>query len=119
VATNHRNEFTIESPAQQSDLDPIANFPWRQAEHEMTNRSSRIGLSLFAFYLVFYLGFVLLAVFAPQTMEITPLAGVNLAIWYGFALILVAIVLAFIYGWACRPAERESSGATDRPRSEP
>jgi uncharacterized membrane protein (DUF485 family) len=29
-------------------------------------------------------------------------AGVNLAIWYGFALIVVALVLALIYGWLCR-----------------
>ena len=32
-------------------------------------------------------------------MEATPLAGVNLAIWYGFGLIVAALVLALIYGW--------------------
>jgi uncharacterized membrane protein (DUF485 family) len=71
-------------------------------------RTSRIGLSLFAVYLVLYGGFVLLAAFSPQTMERTPLAGVNLAIWYGFGLIGAAIVLAVVYGWACR--SREVSG---------
>ena len=60
----------------------------------MTKQTSRLGLSLFAVYLVLYGGFVLLAAFSPQTMEVTPLAGVNLAIWYGFGLIVAAIVLA-------------------------
>jgi uncharacterized membrane protein (DUF485 family) len=45
---------------------------------------------------------------------------VNLAIWYGFALIVVALVLALIYGWVCRTDDtsatripHDSSG--DRP----
>jgi uncharacterized membrane protein (DUF485 family) len=68
----------------------------------MVNRVNRIGLSLFAIYLVLYGGFVLLAAFSPQTMEVTPLAGVNLAIWYGFGLIVAAALLALVYGWASR-----------------
>jgi uncharacterized membrane protein (DUF485 family) len=44
---------------------------------------------------------VLLAAFSPQSMAEKPLAGVNLAIWYGFGLIALAILLAFVYGWAC------------------
>ncbi len=68
----------------------------------ISTRSSRIGLALFAIYLVFYGGFVLIAAFAPELMEATPLAGVNLAVWYGFGLISAALVLALIYGWTCR-----------------
>ena len=52
----------------------------------MTKQTNRLGLSLFAVYLVLYGGFVLLAAFSPEWMERTPLAGVNLAIWYGFGL---------------------------------
>jgi uncharacterized membrane protein (DUF485 family) len=72
----------------------------------ISTRNSRIGLALFAVYLVFYGGFVLIAAFSPQTMDATPLAGVNLAIWYGFGLIVAAILLALIYGIACH---KESS----------
>ena len=68
----------------------------------MTNRNSRIGLALFFIYLAFYAGFVLLAAFSPATMQRTLYAGVNLAIWYGFALILAALVLALLYGALCR-----------------
>jgi uncharacterized membrane protein (DUF485 family) len=67
----------------------------------MANRNTRLGLVLFAVYLLLYGGFVLLAAFAPDLMERAPLAGVNLAIWYGFGLIVAAILLALVYGWAC------------------
>jgi uncharacterized membrane protein (DUF485 family) len=68
----------------------------------MIKRTSIIGFLLFDVYLVLYGGFVLLAAFSPESMEVTPLAGVNLAIWYGFGLIAAALVLALIYGWASR-----------------
>lgn len=75
----------------------------------MTTRNSRIGLALFALYLALYGTFVVLAAFSPQTMERTPLAGVNVAIWYGFGLIVAAIVLALIYGWACRAGDKQAN----------
>jgi uncharacterized membrane protein (DUF485 family) len=80
----------------------------------MLNRVNRLlSLSLFAIYLFLYGGFVLLAAFSPQSMEITPLAGVNLAIWYGFGLIVAAFVLALIYGWASRD-KTDQTDATGR-----
>jgi uncharacterized membrane protein (DUF485 family) len=72
-------------------------------------RNSRVGLLLFFIYLAFYSGFVLLAAFSPATMERTPFAGVNLAIWSGFGLIAAALVLALLYGLLCRA----SHDATD------
>jgi uncharacterized membrane protein (DUF485 family) len=80
----------------------------------MSRRNARIGMVLFCVYLVFYGGFVLLNAFAPDVMERTPWAGVNLAIWYGFALIVVAMALALLYGWWCGP-EPSSRGGEDRP----
>ena len=52
-------------------------------------------------FVLLYGGFVGLSAFAPQAMEVTPVAGVNLAILYGFALILAALVFALLYGWLC------------------
>jgi len=79
----------------------------------MQHRNARLGLWLFGLYLLLYAGFVLLAAFSPATMERTPFAGVNLAIWYGFGLIFAALVLALVYGWLCRPTpmERSEDGA--------
>jgi uncharacterized membrane protein (DUF485 family) len=65
-------------------------------------RNARVGLVLFCVYLVLYGGFVLLNAFSPTTMEATPIAGINLAILYGFGLIVAAIVLALLYGFLCR-----------------
>jgi uncharacterized membrane protein (DUF485 family) len=77
----------------------------------VSTRTTRIGLSLFVIYLVVYGTFVALAAFRPEVMESTPLAGVNLAIWYGFGLIVAAILLALVYGWACRSGARSSAEA--------
>ena len=67
----------------------------------MSSRNTRIGLVLFFFYLLLYGGFVLLNTFSPTTMEATPIAGINVAILYGFGLIVVAFVLALLYGLLC------------------
>ena len=35
------------------------------------------------------------------------MAGVNLAILYGFGLIIAALVLALLYGWLCKSDDSE------------
>ena len=74
----------------------------------MQTRNSRIGLVLFGIYLLLYGGFVFLNAFSPESMEAIPLAGVNLAIVFGFGLILVAFVLALVYGFLCRTTEEQA-----------
>ncbi len=64
-----------------------------------------LGLRLFFFYSLLYLGFMFLCTFQPQVLEWCPVAGINLAIWYGFGLIVSAVVMAFVYGWMCRSEE--------------
>ena len=79
----------------------------------MKTRNTRVGFVFFIVYAVLYGGFVLLNAFSPQTMEITPLAGVNLAILYGFGLIIVALFLALVYGWICQPVESSTALPTE------
>ncbi|MCC6494517.1 MAG: DUF485 domain-containing protein [Pirellulales bacterium] len=81
----------------------------------MTSRNARLGLVLFFIYLAFYAGFVLLAAFSPETMARTPWGGVNLAIWYGFALIAAALALALVYGALCRPDDDQHPPASTDP----
>ena len=64
--------------------------------------NARLGLRLFFVYSVFYLGFVLISAFAPTWSEWEIFPGLNLAIVWGFALIIVAFVLALVYGLACK-----------------
>ena len=75
----------------------------------METRNARVGFVLFVVYSLFYGGFVFLNAFAADVMEMTPIAGVNLAILYGIGLIVAALVLALVYGFLCReqPAEQE------------
>ncbi len=62
------------------------------------SRNARLGLVLFFVYLALYGGFVFLNAFSPKTMEWTPVGGINLAILYGFGLIIAALVMALLYG---------------------
>lgn len=67
-----------------------------------------LGLALFAIYLALYAAFVYLTCFHHGLMEEQHVvAGVNLAVIFGFGLIAAAVVLAVIYMATCR-AEGDS-----------
>ena len=68
----------------------------------MQSSNARLGLKLFAVYLLLYGGFVFLNAFSATTMDIQPIPGINLAIVYGFVLIVGAFVLAMVYGVMCK-----------------
>lgn len=84
-------------------------------EHlDLAARNSRTGLWLFAVYLTSYVVFVAMAAYAPATMgKETPL-GPNVAVLYGFGLILGAVLLAMVYMLLCKlnadRFEREGGG---------
>jgi uncharacterized membrane protein (DUF485 family) len=91
----------------------MSHFDHAPAEQEATDeqvvrRRARHGLVLFAIYFALYGGFVVLNVFFPKLMETTPVAGVNLAILYGFGLIAAALILALVYAWLCRSPNGET-----------
>jgi hypothetical protein len=82
------------------------------------DRNARVGLILFVVYLIFYASFVVISAMKPELMD-TVLSGINLAVWYGLALIAAAIVMAFLYLWLCRfpvagPAGHSSSNVEGR-----
>ena len=78
---------------------------------ELSAANARSGLALFFIYLAFYAAFMGLAAFAPQAMGQPVLGGVNLAITYGMALIVGALVVAALYMAACA---RNARRFTDR-----
>lgn len=73
-------------------------------------RNARTGLWLFAVYLAVYGGFVGVSAFAPDSMKALMPGGVNLAVAWGFALIVLALVLALVYGWLCRRPVHSGAG---------
>ena len=68
---------------------------------------AKLGIKLFWLYCVIYMGFVGIAVFAPEAMKIPVLAGTNLAIVYGMSLIIFAIILGLVYNYVCTKKEDE------------
>jgi uncharacterized membrane protein (DUF485 family) len=70
----------------------------------IVSRNARYGLIFFAIYVSLYGGFIYLAVFQTTLMGAPVLGGMNVAIAYGFGLILAALALALIYMTLCRGA---------------
>jgi uncharacterized membrane protein (DUF485 family) len=69
---------------------------------ETVSRNARVGLWLFAIYLLLYGGFMALNAFYPDVMKRPALAGVNLAVIYGLVLIVGAFALAVVYMFLVR-----------------
>ena len=70
-------------------------------KNSMEVQHNKLGLWLFAVYLTFYTAFVLINAYAPEMME-REIGGLSLALLYGFGLIIVALVLAVVYGFLRR-----------------
>lgn len=79
-----------------------------------SRKKTRLGLILFFVYAVIYAVFVLLGLFSADTLGMIVLAGLNLAVVYGFGLILLAIVMGLIYSWVCTRMEDKMDGGVKK-----
>jgi len=68
-------------------------------------KKAKLGVRLFFLYTLIYSGFVLIGLTAPELMGLQLLGGQNIAIVYGFGLIVLAIVMGFIYNYFCTKME--------------
>ena len=80
------------------DDTPLPDEP-RDPASERHN--ARLGLALFAVYLLAYAVFVGINAFAPWVMDAT-VGRLNVAVVYGLALIGGAVLLAVVYAVLCR-----------------
>ena len=87
-------------------LDFKAPAPKETEDAAAVAYNTRMGLVLFAVYVAFYGGFMALSGLRPAAMSRPFLAGVNLAVIYGFALIVLALGLALAYMKVCRKSSR-------------
>jgi uncharacterized membrane protein (DUF485 family) len=76
---------------------------WKKEKSE--DYKTRLGLIMFAIYVPIYLGFVFYCVFDPQGVG-TGIWKLNVAIVYGFALIIIAIIQALVYNAICSRKEK-------------
>jgi len=72
-----------------------------------TKYKSRLGVIMFLIYAIVYGGFIAINVAFPQWMRID-VGSLNVAIVFGFGLIILAIIQAFIYNHLCTLAERKA-----------
>ena len=79
---------------------------------------TRLGLYMFALYSLIYAGFVVINVTNPVFMEKVVFAGLNLAVVYGFGLIVLALVLALIYNAMCTKEEKRVSNLSESEKKE-
>jgi uncharacterized membrane protein (DUF485 family) len=70
-------------------------------------KKSRLGVILFIVYTLIYAGFVLIGLAKPELMGLELIGGQNIAIIYGFGLIILAIVMGFVYNFFCTRMENE------------
>ena len=84
----------LHEPAQKTGPDPA--FLYKR----------RLGAWMFLLYALVYAGFVVINLVRPGAMEIVLFGGLNLAVVYGFGLIIFALFLALIYSRACGRQEK-------------
>ncbi|HXI00330.1 MAG TPA: DUF485 domain-containing protein [Sphingobacteriaceae bacterium] len=64
-------------------------------------KKARLGVWFFFLYLFFYAGFVAIGVLNYELLGQEVMMGLNLAIIYGFGLILFAVLLGILYNYLC------------------
>ena len=77
---------------------------WQKEKSE--GFKTKLGLIMFAIYTPIYFAFVILAVVSPKSMAID-VGSLNVAIVYGFGIIILAIIQAVIYNYICSKKEKE------------
>ena len=70
-------------------------------------RKSRLGIWMFVSYTIVYGVFVAIGVANYEAMSILVIGDLNLAVTYGFGLIVLAIIMGLIYNWRCTKIENE------------
>ncbi len=71
---------------------------------------TRLGVRMFIFYALVYVGFIMINIFKPVLMETKIIFGLNLAVVYGFGLIILSIIMALIYNSLCVRKEKALNG---------
>jgi uncharacterized membrane protein (DUF485 family) len=83
--------------------------PEETSDPQVERYNARLGLSLFAVYLLAYGAFVMINAFWPDMMDRVMVSGLNLAVVYGLGLIAAAFILALIYAWLCRTPRKDQA----------
>ncbi|MGD9393561.1 MAG: DUF485 domain-containing protein [Dehalococcoidia bacterium] len=91
----------------------MKNGPSGKSKSEDTRSfKTKLGLIMFAIYTPIYFAFIIICVVNPQFMA-RDVGSLNVAVTYGFGLIILAIIQALIYNRICSGREKGEDGAED------
>ena len=82
-----------------------------QAEKSQSFKT-KVGLNMYAIFAPIYLAFILVCVISPQVMA-KDVGSLNVAIVFGFGIIILAIIQALIYNFICSRRENKD-GDSDK-----
>lgn len=91
----------LHEPAKKAGPDLAAGF------------KSRLGIKMFIVYAIVYAGFVVINVAKPVLMEKEIVFGLNLAVVYGFGLIIFALIMALVYNYFCAAEEKKHHNSNE------
>ena len=72
-----------------------------------SKKKAKLGIYMFFFYTIVYVIFVAIGVLNYEAMGEIVLGNLNLAVVYGFGLIILAIVMGLIYNAICTGYEKK------------
>lgn len=92
----------LHEPAARTGSDPASGY------------KMRLGVMMFIPYALIYAVFVVINLVKPVLMETKVIFGLNLAVVYGFGLIILALIMALIYNRMCAVQEHALYSAGPR-----
>ena len=72
-----------------------------------SKKKAKLGVWLFILYTIVYAIFVAVGVTNYEAMGKIVLGNQNLAVVYGFGLIILAIIMGLVYNWICTKYEKK------------
>lgn len=79
--------------------------PQKETDRAISYKT-RLGVWMFFVYALVYVGFILINIVKPVLMEKEIIFGLNLAVVYGFGLIVLSVIMALIYNTLCVRKEK-------------
>ena len=86
--------------------------PTEWQEDKSEGFKTKLGLIMVAFFTIVYFAFIILAVTNPQVMA-NDVGSLNVAVVYGFGIIILAIIQSLIYNFVCSRHEKNNGATKD------
>ena len=99
--------LTTAEAARYLKVNPETLRTWAREGSVSAPKLGNLGVFMFIPYAIVYTGFVAINLIKPTLMEAIIIFGLNLAVVYGFGLILFALILALIYNHKCASKENK------------